>query len=317
MLTNAAVFQDLLGYFGAEELAHLTPDQPQQICNALNAALQLMWSKGPHWLRQGRDSGALFAPITLSGLTLTRGTKTIAGAGITSAMIGQSIVIAGENQAALNEITSLTTVLNPTFQANTVNATATVYTNAIVLAPGVQAVATRVVMDGQWELTPAERKERDRNWSNWFWLNNDYGFRGARGMIDNRVGCPSIYWVESMITQTTGVRQQRLCVYPMPSKDRLIEYECTYSAPSVTLSALLPAANSGTGDTAYIPIPEGYHESILLPIARAELTALPNFQSSKVPLVQAGAAKALNILDALEPQEQGGVDLKPQYGYCS
>lgn len=299
MNTNAEIYADLLGYFGVEDISHATADQPEQVRKAVNAAIQKLYARGPDWLRVSRGSGALMAPVALSGLTFTHGSKVVAGAGITPEMVGQTVIIGGER--GTNEFVSQTQLSNPILGGSTAGGTAMLYFDAVPMDPQtVMAVGGQVVMDGSIPLIESYHQEGGES-------RMRFDYQWLRGNPAVTVGVPEIYWVETMPVQSGGYFANRLRVYPAPREAHLIEWRGSAFPATVSLADLQNAAK-------FIPVPGGMHESIFLPIARAELAKFPNFQLSKVDLVKGEAVQAFADLKDLTPQKQGGAKLRPFYG---
>lgn len=284
--------------------------------DAINQATQQIYANGPAWLNTRPYGFPIEAPTTTS-MTESSGKWQIAGD--KTAWLGRSFLIAGQPQNRFVNATFATGTTTaspmsapPASFTGTVQ-TLTVYHDAIVLPAEITKVMPSVVLDDSIYLEPASSESQLNSQSSYFFI--DYGrrrrdrYRAAAPMP----GMPRAYMIETIAGQSpagpTLTRILRLS--PWPNKAGHIRMQARIAPPNIT-TAQIDAANNGAACTAEIPIPNGWHELYLLPIAKQIFMGSP-FANSTVQREEIGRAyqAAIDSLRNSESQQETVINFAP------
>lgn len=312
MLYNQDIYNDLLGYVGAESGMGPT-DTDSVILRAMNKALQTIWTKGPYYLRRKKAMAVIKPPVTIT-IGVTKGSATLTdGSQITDDMIGCMIRIGGE--PGDNEIVDATTLMAPLTQPTNATVSAVVYFNSITLDIGVTSVAGNVFLDDTaWELQPYfyEDNQMFKQWPSF--PVDPYFILQSALYIRLKVGVPTGYYVVPMQKQVAPNFRNQMKMWPVPNCQHTLSWIQEFMAPNLSLADLEigePGEDQPT-PTKILPLPGGLHESAWQPLARMAFSSYPHFLEEKRAFVQTESDEAIQYLKDLTPQRQGGAMLRPQ-----
>lgn len=272
---------------------------------AMNAALQECWDDGPAEISQRPGSGFLNAPTTVT-LDVTHGSRTIASLTTFAAwMEGCTIRIEGDN--ADNEITSSTSLARHYTGSTGTGVSATVYGDSFTLDEGVQHIMQPVwVSDNRngsgWPLPMANSLDEFMRVGGWPIVADINGrgistsypnplFLNCRKPVGNR---PYIWIQDGFYDADSAYLKRRVRFSPMPDNATVMGY-----VELVTPPRILPE-DIHDGSEATLPIPNGWVESIYLPICRQHMTGLSTFQSesAKPEIARAYRAAKARIINS-------------------
>jgi hypothetical protein len=130
---------------------------------------------------------------------------------------------------------------------------------------------------------------------------DDFGplFLGASGAVANAI--PMAYFVEALRVSAASDGEGckvRLHVVPKPAAADTLTVNVINEPPVYTSAHL-----SGTSPTP--PVPHKYHESILLPLVRMNVTTCDLFarNAAKYPMIEADYQRALTLLGLADPRQ--------------
>jgi hypothetical protein len=308
MLKNQDLYNDLIGYLGNEPGTG-PADEDLRILQAINAAMQDVYTSGPEFVRETRVALRFAQPQTVT-FGATQGSTATTGTPFAASMVGCTIRINGEDVD--NEIVSPTSVLVPILQGSSSNFSGTVYFDSAQLPPNVIKVSGNVFIDDTpRELKPFQFKE-NQLWKQYpIWMWDPYCTNRASLIVRSRPAYPVGYWVEPMQANSpASLFSLRLRIWPVPEQPHVVKLIAETSAPQLVLTDL----EIGSPTPANIlPIPGGLHETVLLPLARFRLSSYPHFLPTKRELVIAEGQTALDNLRKIRPQQQSGATLRPPY----
>jgi len=231
----------------------------EELVACINAALQELWDGAPTAVRFSRVGIALRAPVPVS-LTLSHESNAISAfPQYASWMDGCTVRIEGE--AHDNELVDGTTLLRPHLGPPGTVA-ATVYGDCASPGPEVIAVLDPLATCGSSHNPALLRRATTR-----------VEFEAARERARNALGSPEVCFVETRFFPSQSRLGIRLRVHPMPEESMLLTYGARLNAPSVTATDL--GTDTDPGIT--FPIPGGWEESVLLPLAVQRLSLHPDF----------------------------------------
>lgn len=235
----------------------LREGDPEELAACINAALQELWEGAPTAIRFSRVGSALHEPAA-AALTLTHGSNAISAfPQYASWMEGCTVRFEGEEEP--NELVDASTLLRPWLGADGTVA-ATVYGDCANPGAEVIAVLDPVTLCGGQPGTLRRATLRAE-------------FEAARDRAREETGAPEVCFVETRYFSTQSRLGIRLRVYPMPGEAMLLTYGARLNAPAITTADL--GTDSDPGKT--FPIPGGWEESVLLPLALQRLSAHPDF----------------------------------------
>jgi hypothetical protein len=304
-MTVAEAQSDLLGLIGIEDAQYASTQVNTRILSDINATLQKLWTMLPPWWSTNTTGELLRAPVQVSGLTVTNGSKTVVTSGTgTLPVWSEACAIRVSGDPRDNEIVTRDsaaasfTLALPYAGQNASGVTATVYNDCITLGTSVSGVQPPVIILGEHELVPL-RSQRDVQT---FGPSVGYGHREAvYGQLADSfvvaeqrdVDVPIGYLVERGVTPTGRVIN-RLRVSPFPDKDYVVQFEERAQAPRI--ASLSPGSTE-------IPIPQDYAESIFMPVLRYQFTTQKHFDASAIrAALKEQYQEAFQLMAKLKPQ---------------
>ena len=130
-------------------------------------------------------------------------------------------------------------------------------------------------------------------------------FLGSNDAVS--AGTPLAYFVEPLASGDADTPTLRMHITPTPAENDTITLNVIEEAPTYTTDDLLDDADTVP------PVPHKYHESILLPLVRKNVTACDLFvrNAAKLPAIDADYQRALTMLGLADPRTTKGskVDL--------
>lgn len=303
-MTVAEAQSDLLGLIGIEDAQYASAQVNTRILSDINATLQKLWTMVAPWWTTKTTGEMLRAPVQISGLTVTKGSKTVLTAGTgTLPAWSEACAIRISGDAQDNEIASLDTasaqftLVLPYAGTSASGAMATVYNDCLTLGTSVSGVQPPVIILGEHELVPL-RSQRDvhtfapsvgHNREAVYGLLHDSFVVAEQRDVDVPIG----YYVDRGVT-STGRVVNRLRVSPFPDQDYVLQFESREQAPRIT--SLSPGSTE-------IPIPQDYAESIFLPMLRYQFTSQKHFEATQIrQSLKQQYEDAFNLLAKLKPQ---------------
>lgn len=187
--------------------------------------------------------------------------------GVENAAVATSLMLQDVAVALNAALQTLQTAGQDYFTRQVLAGTFTAGSTVIALAASVQSVIGPVrITSGAYAGMPlhalGSRGEYDQFARIW---NDDTGYAIPAGE-------PSAYWIENLRNSSVSgeINQINIRPVPVPAISRTFEIEVVNDAPSYTVSDL----SSGT---TYLPVAQNYAESLLLPIARLNMTRSSQF----------------------------------------
>ncbi len=262
----------------------LQPGDLEELAACINAALQEVWDLMPTALRFARYGVELPGPTPVE-LELTHGSPAITTfTGYAAWMAGCTVEVAGERNTLLDD----TALLLPYGGASGSGLAATVLGDAVAPVAGVVSVIEPLRVGEQRVAV----------------LETQAAFESARARDPARRGVPEVAWVETRFDPAVPVQVVRIRLYPMPERPMRLVYGARLNVPSVSVADL-----QSTDPVPALPIPHGWDEAVLLPLAISRLSIHPDFlingtQKTEIPR-QAAAAR--RIVEGARPARSGGV----------
>lgn len=286
-----------LGQLGETDPTALSPWLLQKLLDDCNRVGQHLFLNGPaQWWAEEPRGESIAAPVTVSSVTLTAGSKVVSAAGLTSSMHGCTVQCSGQNTQNRVFQTGASTygLLMPHNGGTVSNGTMTVWNDCINLTDSSLVIIRPVMLAGLWELLPATN-QGDLQSSPWrtFWSHEPQP-RGGYPVsgYDRQAATPRQYLVDNSQLYDGGfVPQIRL--NPMPDAQYQINWQQRRKFTKITAWT----------DTRTHIIPADYTESVYIPLVLERLVSLPQFQGSK-DAVMADADDARTIMQALSDVQE-------------
>lgn len=216
-LSAIGIRDDLLGCLGLEDTSQAPMAIRRRITQDINAALQIIYTNGPAYLKEKSFTSILNAPREINGKTFSLfSTEMSGGDEILDNMRGCTVRIDGEVD---NEIVNASTLQNPFCGTTTTSGRGTVYSDCVIFPENVAAISGPVWLDSQYQLQALSGRME---------LLNQVTIRRTE------LGQPRFYWVE------TYGGELRLRVYPMPDRTYVLRYDAQLKAPQLDFAALWP-----------------------------------------------------------------------------
>jgi hypothetical protein len=301
----------LIGTIRARQLSQLgidhidvgtTPDMPPAKLSALmddiNAVAQHLFLNGPgaFW-GEGPQGDRLRAPATLSAVTSTDGSKTVACASFAAYMHGCTIRFNGEWNRLFQTGASIWELMIPS-NVTSSSGTMVVYHDCLNLTDTSLALS-KVILDNYWELDPVNNLA-DLEIPFWNSLtvkvtppSVSFGPWGR----DRQIDTPRQYGIDG--TQLYGgsyVTQLR--VNPLPNAAYPIHWTQREKFNKVT----------AWSDARTVIIPHGYDESVFIPLVLERLLGRADFEGDKA-VIAADADRARKVMEDLSAPQQRNVRL--------
>lgn len=288
------------------------PGRTEAAIAAINAAMQFLFSNHAPWARRGTHGFILHAPATAAA-TVTYGSTVIGfGGAWLDWFEGCACRVSGssaENRIRgidpdTNEVT-----LELPHDGATGSATVTLYHDSLTLPHEIGEVLSPVCIKGASMLAPVPSVTHLPGYSVESW--EDYGMqdRVTRLPVLPQVGTttstPRRYCVDSHQHTPYSMPAFRLRIFPAPAGTCLLEARVRYAVPIFSLDD-----NPGSD----LPIPHGYAESILVPVAEKHLTRSPFFRNDSARKgIEDAYTQAVTMLRTLNPQSAPGTRLRSAY----
>lgn len=289
-MTTAEARDDVLGLIGIGDAAHADTAVLTRILSDQNRTLQVIWTMLPQFWSEDNDGELLPAPVSFSGLTLTHGGKSFTGGSFTTAQIGRTVRITGDEND--NELATTTSLVRPYLGPSTAAGSGTIYGDCITLGTSIIGVLAPVILQGEHELVPlrGHRDLRIFSATSGHYAKDEGFTRQHYTVADPReINTPVGYLVRPVLI--ANVTQLRLRVAPLPDRDYVVTFEKRTSCPRVT------ALNSTV-----IPMPQDLAESVFLPIFRHKFSTWKHFPESSRKTVKEESDEAFSLLVKMKPQ---------------
>jgi hypothetical protein len=303
-MTVAEAQSDLLGLIGIEDAQYASTQVNIRILSDINATLQKLWTMLAPWWTTKTTGELLRGPVQVSGLTLTKGSKTftvVNSSDIPAWAEGCAIRLAGDPRDNIIEQkgagATFGSLALPYAGESAAGATATLYQDCITLGTSVTGVQPPVIILGEHELVPL-RSQRDLQT---FAPSVGHNREAVYGQLHDSfvvaeqrdVDVPIGYLVERGVT-AAGRVFNRLRVSPFPDKEYVIQFEERAQAPRI--ASLTPGSTE-------IPIPQDYAEAIFMPMLRYQFTTQKHFDASAIrAALKEQYQDAFTLLAKLKPQ---------------
>jgi len=315
MLTLKTLSESCLEYIDVHFVPAATSGQKRAVANAINGALQELWSKGPAWFKRRELTAALHGPTSVTLMEVAHNSTALTGVmGWEDWMVGCTVRMAGDNYD--NEFVSATELLHPYQGTPKVagfgeipifsDTAATVFGDAITLGPTVGSVLGCVRLADIRELTPvASRSEFNRANA---YHEGDYGERTLAVQAKRPMpGQPHSYWVDTIYSATDSATQPviRLRVTPLPVASFVLKWDSEIVQPAVEVDNL-------GDDTVVFQLPNESAELILLAYVLQRFTAAPWFKNTDAkPEIARQFQEAKSALYAARPQVKRARKIRP------
>lgn len=310
-MTAQQVALRLLRYIGVRTLdgtaipEKLQPGDLEDVCSCINGAMQELWDAARAEIKTLPDGAKLRPPTTVT-LSATEFSKTVAS--ITpwaDWMLGCTIRIDGDDQD--NELVSQTSIAVP-FGGTTGTVSATVFNDCIQLPSDYGAVIGDVLLQNVRPLLACNNREEYMRWAGAPTITDASGNSTAFAFYSFRkvVGIPMAYYVQGAFDSNSPYTLRRMRLAPMPDGQNYeIFYNISKNPPFYSPTDIKDAQTDGeVGDPGVtFPIPNGWVESLLLPLALQRFTAMPGFLNEAAkPEIQRQFQAAKLMLSNTRPQ---------------
>jgi len=266
-----------------EPPAGLQPGDVGYLTACINGALGELWNGMPSAFRHARAVSALMAPQPVS-LTLTQGSTAISDfTGYAAWMEGCTIRMGEWENEILSDQQLLYPHGGPTAPGGS-TLTAMVYGDCVTPQASVTSVSDPICAASRDD--PGEHPLQR--------LLHRQAFEAARGALGRAAGVPTVCFVETRYLPGQTRLGIRLRVYPMPARAGTLAYGTRLEPPAIDAADL----GSDTDPEVFFPLPAGWDEAVLLPLALLRFSAHPLFKptNQRAELVrQADAARAVML----------------------
>jgi hypothetical protein len=233
----------------------------EEVIACMNGALQEMWGSAARALCFARQSFALRAPVGAS-LQVSKGSVSIVSfLDYGEWMEGCSVDVSGDG--VLNEVDGKTALLRQ-FGGETGLKTATVYSDCVTLGAEVVEVCEPVSI-----YQSGREPEMLRVVTSWA------EFEALRMKTAKLSGVPSHCFVDTRYFPSQNRVKFRVRVYPLPYRTCTLTFGVRLNAPQITEADVKAVGDPGR----LFPIPHGWDEAVLLPLALQRFTAHPSFEA--------------------------------------
>jgi hypothetical protein len=280
--------------------------------DAINAAAQQIYLLGPSTVSV-RDFGLVTQPATAVTVTGTALTTSATLGGSATWMAGNAFQLSDDTYNRILELNgNVATIQNP-LKTTQLASTATVWNDALALSLGIVEVLYGVTLDDTINLRPAGG-EMALYHDSTIYGPVDYGrtFPSRVTASPPVPGQPRAYYVAPINPQGNSAQSPTFMrLSPYPTIAHTLRFRARVGPPKITV-ADLDAANNGTACTKQIPIPAGWDELFLLPIAKQIFTGSPFFNNSAQKEEIGRAYKdALGNLDRMRGQASRPLNFVP------
>jgi hypothetical protein len=286
----------------------------QAALDAINGAAQLCYLHGPETLSCRFFGHNIEAPASA---TVTYDTAWHWASGGSASHAGRAITVTGDtttyNRILSSDASDFTAERDA--PAALTGAAATIYHDAVALDAGITHILPEVVLDEEVPLRAAGTEADLYLETRYRW---DYGERFRFPSISAKPptpGRPVSYWIQTSVANVAAGQSQPslyMRLSPFPDKAYTLRYRARVRPPKAIVSDL-DAANNGAACTKEIPMPAGWDELFLLPVAKQAYAGSPFFTNQGVKEEFArGYQDALERLRETHPQTNRPVRFIPE-----
>jgi len=252
------------------------------VTGVMSAALQEIYDEGPSELKEQNLSGYLNAP-TNTTLSATLGSTTISSLSVPGSWVGATggctIRIAGDAQD--NELTSATQLARPYMGATGSGISATLYGDSLQLDDSINKVMHPVSLPNQVPLWAATDRLMFLRLAGYPLVTNADG--SAYGapffwFVRKNISRPLTWFLEGAANSALWYLPRRIRVAPMPDQAYALGYRAAINPPRFAPTDV-DTGDHTTDPGTNIPIPNGFIETIYLPICRQRLSGLAQFKN--------------------------------------
>jgi len=241
----------------------LQPGDLGYLTACINGALGELWNGMPSAFRSARAVSALKAPLPVT-LTATHGSTAVSDfSAFASWMEGCTIRIAGRDNEILDDQTLLYPHTGPTDPGGTL-LDAMVYSDCVTPEASVTSLGDPVCAASHDD--PTERPLRR--------LLHRQSFEAVRERPARKAGTPAFCFVETRYSPNRTRLGIRLRLYPMPARAGTLAYGTRRVPPGIDEADLGTDTDPGVA----FPLPAGWDEAVLLPLALLRFSAHPLFK---------------------------------------
>lgn len=258
-----------------------------ELVACINGALQEMWELAPKALSFSQLSLQLQAPLNVALRAATGSEVVTEFTSYAAWMAGCAIRLNGD--ARVNEIVDGGRLLRP-YQGTGGRVGGVVYLNCATLAAEVISVIGSVKVAGVSDEATALRQASSRaEFERWV-LSNEY-----------EAGFPQGCLIETRYYPKDGLTKNQVRLFPLPDEALVLTVGVRLNAPVVRVEDL--GATSDPKRT--FPIPNGWDEAVLLPLALRRFSAHPNFEANQARVeIERQATVARRLLSAVNPSRE-------------
>lgn len=289
MTTAEAAFR-ILRHASVTDLAALTISQAAEVAGALSVAVGTFFKYGPKILRQTSASTILPAPVTVSGLSIAAGALEVTtGTPFTTGQRGSSLRIDGDQ--GRNEIVSTVGWLNPYQGSTGAGKTATVYGDCVSIS---SRLIERLVSD-PWIIDGGNAHSDDIR--RLVRVRDEHEMPGGLSVVE---GKPEYYAFQPTGQSRGATAQYLFRVWPAPSRQLVIRFEAEMAPDMIDFLALAQTPVE-------LPFSDEHMETIILPLAEAELlasTLMDEVNDRVTATLRAREARAMQMIRML-PKNYG------------
>lgn len=288
--TCQAVAKVILRDWGIMYLDPLTPTNQTNPIRAvdLEAVAQVMTSAFQEIADEANSEAknqigsAVLNAVTTSTATVTAGSKVMSSfAGYSSWMLGCTIRIDGDSQD--NEILSSTALAKP-YIGTTGSRSVTVYADAITLDETTGRVIPPLLLGDNTALIESstrsdfitQGKYRVPGFYSEKYASHPFWAIGSKPSAPT----PSTYFIDGYYDPTLDYIVRRIRFSPMPTELQVVSWTASINPQRVATTDIDGALHVDPG--VKIPCPNGWVESIFLPVARQIATSCPQFKNSDI-----------------------------------
>jgi hypothetical protein len=287
------------------------PGRTESCIAAINAALQFLFASQAPWTRRATHGFILHAPVTTT-VTATYDSTTVTFAAWQDWFEGCACKITGastENRIrGVDEDTGVITLDLP-HDGTTGSASIAIYHDSYTLPIEIGEVLSPVLVKGGGLLAPVPSVNHlpgntVEGWEDYGMENRTLGWPSIP-QISATTGTPLRYCVDPHQHTPYSTPRFRLRFFPAPSSAGMMEARVRYAVPVYSV------ASDGNG---HLPIPHGYAESILVPVAEKHLTRSPFFINTAARQgIEDAYAQSLSMLRSINPQSAPGKHIRSAY----
>lgn len=286
MLRYVGVTQ-LLPQPNDSELEDLLAGDLDDVVGDINGAMQEITNGSPGESREYPGGGLLFGPRQVTLTATTNSPVISAFAGFNASMIGCTIRIQGDTQD--NEVVSATALAIPFVGTTGPNIAATVYGDCFTIDPSIKTIPGPVMIPNQIPLVECSSRDAFMKYLGAPLVTDAAGRPWGYPFFyffQKTVQRPRAWFMEGFYQTPLGYLPRRIRFAPMPDQNYQLSFRSTLNAPFFAYADIFDGTTEDDPRT-LIPLPDGWVESILLPIAKQRYTANPRFRNeSAKPEIQ-------------------------------